>query len=577
MTVVGREDPSGEIGMRRRRWRERIPRWPFRGGGFWGIALFFSLMGCADRAPEAPSPGAGPSSAAVEDRPAYGDLLIEGSIGDASNLIPMLATDSASHSIAGLIFNGLVKYDKNLNLTGDLAKDWEVSPDGLTLTFHLRPGVRWHDGREFSAHDVMFGFQTITDKNTRTAYAGDFLEVKEAKVIDRYTFRVVYHRPFAPGLSSWGALVVLPKHLLEGVDIHQTPFSRKPVGTGPFRFREWKTGEKIVLEANPDYFDGRPYLDGYVFRIIPDLATMFLELKAGGLDLMNLTPLQYTRQTDTYKMRRDFRKYRYLAFGYTYLGYNLKDWKFQDRRVRQAISYAIDKKEIIGGVLLGLGLEATGPYKPDTPWYNPNVKRYPHDPEKSKSLLAEAGWKDTLGDGILRKDGKPFAFTILTNQGNEARAKCAEIIQRRLKAVGIQVKIRTVEWAAFINDFIDKRNFEAVILGWTLGQDPDLYDIWHSSKVKEKQLNFIHYQNPEVDALLERGRYTFDRQLRKACYDRIQEILAEDQPYTFLYVPYALPVVSARFRGIEPAPAGIGHNLYRWYVPKAQQRYVLQP
>lgn len=541
------------------------------------MVIFFFIAACGDRHPEGiPSPSATPVTAG-QNPPAYGDLLIEGSIGDASNLIPMLASDSASHRIAGLIFNGLVKYDKNLNLVGDLAKSWEVSPDGLTITFHLREGVKWHDGREFTVDDVLFGFRTITDKNTRTAYAGDFLEVKEARAVGRYGLRVTYKRPFAPGLASWGSLVVLPKHLLEGQDINKTPLSRRPIGTGPFRFREWKTGEKIVLEANPTYFEGRPYLDGYVFRIIPDPATMFLELKAGGLDLMNLTPLQYTRQTETYKMRRDFRKYQYLAFGYTYLGYNLRDPKFKDRRVRQAISHAIDKREIIEGVLLGLGLEATGPYKPDTPWYNPNVKKYPYDMAEAKRLLAEAGWKIAPGERVLRKEGQTFEFTILTNQGNEARAKCAEIIQRKLKEVGIQTKIRTVEWAAFINDFIDKRNFEAVILGWSLGQDPDLFDIWHSSKVKEKELNFISYNNPEVDELLARGRYTFDPKIRKACYDRVQEILAEDQPYTFLYVPYALPVISARFQGIEPAPAGIGHNMEKWNVPKPLQKYVLKP
>jgi peptide/nickel transport system substrate-binding protein len=514
---------------------------------------------------------------AEKSPPAYGDLLIQGSIGDASNLIPMLASDSASHDISGLIFNGLLKYNKDLNLVGDLADSWEVSQDGLTITFHLHPGVKWQDGREFSAEDVFFGFQTIINPNTRTAYAGDYHEVKEAKVIDRYTFRVTYKRPFAPGLASWGSLTVLPKHLLEGQDINTTPFSRKPVGTGPFLFKEWRTGEKIVLQENPLYFRGRPYVDGFITRIVPDPATMFLELESGGLDFMGLTPLQYKRQTDTRRMRRDFRKYRYLAFAYTYMGYNLGDWKFQDQRVRQAITYAIDKEEIIEGVLLGLGITATGPYKPDTPWYNPNVKKYPFDVEKAKKLLREAGWKQPNAEAILVKDGKPFEFTILTNQGNETRAKTAEIIQRRLKMVGIKVKIRTVEWAAFINDFIDKKNFEAVILGWTLGQDPDIYDIWHSSKVGPKELNFISFKNKEVDSLLEKGRYTFDPKVRKACYDRIQEILAEEQPYTFLYVPYALPIISSRFRGIEPAPAGITYNLEEWYVPKPLQKYVLKP
>lgn len=544
------------------------------------LIFFLPLFSCSSEtqegAPSSPPPVAD-SERPGDVAPAYGDLLIQGSIGDASNLIPMLATDSASHDIAGMIFNGLVKYDKDLKLVGDLAESWKVSQDGLTITFKLRKGVKWQDGEEFTAEDVMFGFQTITSPTTRTAYGGDFREVERAIVIDRYTFRVIYKRPFAPGLSSWGSLVVLPKHLLAGQDINTTPFSRKPVGTGPFRFKEWKTGEKIVLEANPTYFEGRPYLDGFVYRIIPDPATMFLELKAGGLDFAGLTPLQYKRQTETYKMRRDFRKYRYLAFAYTYLGYNLKDEKFKDVRVRQAISYAIDKNEIIQGVLLGLGLKATGPYKPDTQWYNPKVKKYPYDVEKAKTLLAKAGWRASEKDGTLQKDGKPFEFTILTNQGNETRAKCAEIIQRRLQTVGIKVKIRTVEWSAFINDFIDKKNFEAVILGWTLGQDPDIYDIWHSSKVGPKELNFISYKNPEVDDLLAKGRYTFDARVRKACYDRIQEILAEEQPYTFLYVPYALPIIHARFHGVKPAPAGIGYNMEKWYVPKPEQRYVLKP
>jgi len=546
----------------------------------WPIVILVSLSifsGCG-KGREEPQPGPAPTSSATgKSIPAQGDLLIMGSIGDASNLIPMLASDSASHDIASLIFNGLVKYDKDLKLVGSLAESWEISPDGLAITFKLRPGVKWQDGKELTAEDVMFGYETIINPNTRTAYSGDFKEVKEARVVDPYTFRVVYKRAFAPGLTSWGSLVVLPKHLLQGQDINTTPFSRRPLGTGPFRLKEWKTGEKIVLEANPLYFEGRPYLDGIVYRIIPDPATMFLELKAGGIDYMGLTPIQYNRQTETYKMRRDFRKYQYLAFAYTYLGYNLKDWKFQDVRVRQAISYALDKEEIIQGVQLGLGIIATGPYKPDTIWYNPNVAQYPYDPEKARKLLAEAGWGNERKDGILRKDGKPFEFMILTNQGNEARAKCAEIIQRRLAAVGIAVKIRTVEWAAFINNFIDQKNFEAVILGWTLGQDPDLYDIWHSSKVGPKELNFISYQNKEVDSLLEKGRYTFDQKVRKACYDRIQVILAEEQPYTFLYVPYALPIISARFEGVDPAPAGIGYNMYQWYVPKEEQRYVLKP
>jgi peptide/nickel transport system substrate-binding protein len=513
-------------------------------------------------------------SVQADDAPSYGDTIVVGSIGDASNLIPMLASDSASHDISGLIYNGLVKYDKDLNLVGDLAESWEVSPDGLTITFHLRRGVKWHDGTPFTAEDVLFGFRTITDPKTPTAYAGDYLEVKRAEVLGTHTFRVTYRKPFAPGLSTWGNLVVLPKHLLAGQDITKSKLTREPIGTGPYRFKQWLTQEKIVLESNPDYFEGRPYIDGYIYRIIPDPATMFLELKAGGVDWMGLTPIQYRRQTNYPAFDRAFRKYNYLPFSYTYLGYNLLSPLFQDKRVRQAISYAIDKEEIIKVVLLGLGEISTGPYKPGAWYYNPHVNRYPYDPERAKELLREAGWEDSDGDGILDRDGEPFEFTILLNWGNQSRLNSAEIIQWRLGQIGIKVKLRVMEWASFINEYIDKKRFEAVILGWSTGVDPDQYDIWHSSKTDYKELNFISYKNREVDALLEQARRVFDREERKQYYFRFQEILAEEQPYTFLFVPYALPVIHARFRGIEPAPAGISYNFIRWYVPTREQRVL---
>jgi len=506
--------------------------------------------------------------------PAYGDIIVSGSIGDASNLIPLLSSDSTSHEISSMVFNGLVKYDKNLNIVGDLAESWELSKGGLVITFRLRKGVTWHDGRPFTAQDVLFTYQVTIDPKTPTAYSGDFLKVKKAEVLNDYTFRVTYDKPFAPALMSWGS-AILPKHLLAGKDITASSLARHPVGTGPYMFKEWVPGQKIVLISNPDYFEGRPYIDGNIMRIIPDTATMFLELRSNGIDRMNLTPLQYTRQTENNLFRNNYNKYRYLSFSYTYLGYNLINPLFSDKRVRQAIAYGINKDEIIQGILLGLGKAATGPYKPGTWVYNPNVKTYPYDPRKARELLAEAGWKDTNGDGILEKDGQPFVFEIITNQGNDIRAKCAEIIQRHLAELGIKVKIRVLEWAAFVNDFINKRRFDATILGWTIPLDPDIYDVWHSSKTGPQELNFISYKNEEVDKLIEKGRGTFDQQERKKYYDRIQEILAEEQPYTFLYVPDALPIVHARFRGIEPAPLGIGHNFIKWYVSKEEQKLVM--
>jgi peptide/nickel transport system substrate-binding protein len=507
--------------------------------------------------------------------PAYGDLFIDASIGDASTLLPPLAMDSSSASINGLIYNGLVKYDGNLNLVGDLAESWDISPDGLTITFHLRKGVKWHDGAPFTAQDVLFTYQVMVDPKTPTAYAGDYLQVKKAEAPDDHTFRVTYPQPFAPALGSWG-LSILPQHLLAGQDLTKSPLGRRPVGTGPYIFQEWRAGEKITLAYNPNYFEGRPYLNGFVYLVKPDTATMFMELKAGNIDRMGLNAMQYTRQTEYPKFQRLYNKYRYMPFSYIYLGYNLNDSRFADRRVRQALTHAINKKEIIDGVLMGLGEEATGPYKPGTWYYNPNVPKFPYDPARAKALLNEAGWRPDAR-GILTKDGRPFEFTILTNQGNDTRVRTAEIIQSRLRQVGILVHIRTVEWAAFVKEFIQKGRFEAILLGWNTGLDPDQYDIWHSSKIKPGELNVTHYQNPEVDRLLDEGRHTFDREKRRQAYFRFQEILAEDQPYTFLFVPDALPAISRRFRGIKPAPAGIDYNFIKWYVPKGEQKYTMSP
>jgi peptide/nickel transport system substrate-binding protein len=517
-------------------------------------------------------------SGADDGGPAYGDTLVQASIGDISGLIPNLTSDSASHEIGGHIYSNLVRTDKELRPEGEVAERWDISKDEMTITFYLRKGVKWHDGEAVTAEDVDFTYRYMIDPKTPTAYAEPFRQVRHAEVVDPYTYRVTYEKPYAPALLSWG-LWRLPRHILEpawkaGVDLRTTRQNRFPVGSGPYRFGEWKTGEKVVLEANSEYFEGRPYLKRVVYRIIPDQSTIFLELKARNIDLASLTPIQYRRQTEYPAFLKSFHRYRYLSNSYAYLGFNLRDARFQDRRVRQAIAHAINKQEIIEGVLLGLGRPAVGPYKPGTWWYKEDVKTFPFDPERAKALLAEAGWRRATADGILERDGKPFSFTIRTNQGNMVRQQTAEIIQRRLRAVGIDVKIHIVEWAAFLNTFIRKKDFEAIILGWGLGLDPDQYEIWHSSQTGSEELNHISYKNPKVDELLEAGRRTFNQEKRTAIYGELQDVLADDQPVIFLYVPDALPVVSARVQGIEPAPAGIMYNFIKWYVPSAQQRYT---
>ena len=512
-----------------------------------------------------------PANGAAAEARDDGDRIVFGSIGEASNLIPYLTSDSASHEIADMLYIAPLRFSRDLEPEAWAAESWTQEDGGRVLRFTLRKGILWEDGVELTAEDVAFTYRLVTDPATASPYADDFLQIKEFKVLDRYTFEVRYEAFFARAISTW-MNPILPRHLLEGQNIRATSFSRRPVGAGPYRLKSWEPGSRIVLEASPTYFLGKPHIEQVVYRVIPDNATMFLETRAGRLDVMNLSPEQYLRQTSGPQWEREFVKYRYLGSAYVFLGFNMLHPFFQDKRVRRAVSCAINRDDIVKGVLLGQGVPAFGPYKPGTWAYHPSLKPTAQDLPRARALLKEAGFEDRDGDGILDRDGKPLAFTILTNQGNEQRILAATVIQSQLRAVGVGVRIRTVEWAAFIHEFVNKGRFDAVMLGWTITQDPDIYAVWHSSQAHDGGLNFTRFVNEELDALLERARSIPDRDERARLYRRIQELLDEEQPYCFLFVPYSLPIVQRRFHGIEPALAGIMYNFDDWWVPREEQR-----
>ena len=503
-----------------------------------------------------------------------GGTMIDAMTGEPSGLIAMIAGESAASAIAGNIFNSLLKYDKNLDLTGELAQSWEVSADQRTITFHLKPNLKWADQRPLSSADVLFTWQKVTDDNTRTPYGSDFKLVSKAEAPDAQTFRVTYAVPYAPALDTWAGLHILPKHLLQDQDINNTAFARHPVGSHYYKLSDWKNGQYLKLSRNPYASQGQANIEHLLSRIIPDKAAQFLELSADNIDSMALNPIQYAR---IFPSRPDLSKniglYKELGNSYSYMGFNLKRKPFDDVRVRQAINYAIDKQEIIDGVLLGLGEPVASPYKPGTRWSNPKLMPYPYDPNKARALLREAGFVDTNGDGILEKDGKPFSFEILTNQ-NKEREMTAVLIQRRLKEVGIEVNIRVLEWASFLGRFIKPKQFDAVVLGWSLSLDPDQYGIWHSSQQAPGQFNFISYSNPQADKLLEAGRIELDPDKRMKIYHAFSKILLEDSPVIYLSAGYGLSAIHKRVKGISsPAPAaGIGHNTYEWFIPKAYYR-----
>jgi peptide/nickel transport system substrate-binding protein len=517
---------------------------------------------------------AGKIDYSVSYPPSNGGTMINAMTGEPSSLIYMVAGESASATIASNIFNSLLKYNQNLDLAGELAEGWQVSADQKTITFKLKPNLKWADGKPLTSADVLFTWQLVTDEKTHSPYASDYQLVKQAQAPDPLTFKVTYEKAYAPALDSWSGLQILPKHLLEGQDVHTSAFARKPIGSSYYQLDSWTHGENIKLSRNASSVLGEANIEKLVTRIIPDNSAQFLELMADNIDSMGLDPIKYSRIIPARPdLQEKLNLYKELGNSYTYMGFNLKHKPFDDIRVRKAINYAIDKQEIIDGVYLGLGINIASPYKPGTRWSNPALQPYPYDPAKAKMLLKEAGFVDTNGDGILERDGKPFAFEIVTNQ-NKEREKSAVLIQRRLKEVGIDVKIRAIEWASFISRFIKTGDFDVVVLGWGLGLDPDQYNIWHSSQQAPGQFNFIGYNNPKVDNLLEQGRTELNPDKRMIIYHEFAKELLEDSPIVYLSAGYGLTAINKRVQGImDPVPpAGVGYDSQKWYIPEPLRR-----
>ncbi len=421
------------------------------------------------------------------------------------------------------------------------------------VLFRLRDDVLWHDGAPFTSRDVRFTYDAIMDDRVASPRKSDYELVLSMETPDPRTVRVVYRRPFSPALESW-MMSILPAHLLEGVAPDQWPvkFNRAPVGTGPFKFAEWKTNQFVRVVRNDDYFRGRPHLDGIVFRTLPDPLTLRLAFETRQVDFWAADPWAVGA------FRKDPRFTLFSAPGnsYNYTGWNLRRPLFKDHRVRLALAHAVNVDQMIRYVLYGYGTQSTGIFTPEMWFFNPRIRPFGHDPEKARRLLDDAGWKPGP-DGILTKDGERFAFTLITNNGNAVRSDIATLVQADLKAVGIEVKVEMYEWAVFLKNFVNKGDFDAVVLGWALGQGFDQFQIWHSSQTGPEQLNMVGYKSAEADRLLEAIREEFDREKIIAMCGELQQLIYDDQPYLFLFVPQGTSVMwKDAFRVRRPGPDG---------------------
>jgi ABC-type transport system substrate-binding protein len=434
------------------------------------------------------------------------------------------------------------------------------------IAFRLRRGVRFHDGRELTAKDVRFTYETIVDPRNLSPRVPDFEPIKAVETPDPYTVRVTYKELFQPGFESWG-MGILPEHLLNRealaaearaaskdpatFSVRDSGFNRRPVGSGPFRFAEWESDVSIRLIRNDDYWEGPPNFREYFMRIIPDVLTSELAFYAGTADVYGAQAHQVAR------LRNDSRFHvnSLLGLGYSYIGYNLRRPQFQDVRVRTALGMAIDVDEIIRYVLYRQGRWTTGPYPQQTAYYDPDVQPLPYDPGGAERLLAEAGWRKNA-QGILEKDGKPLAFTLITNSGNEERQAIMVIAQNAWRRLGVKVEILALEWAVFIRERVNKLDFDAVVLGWSMGLDADIYQIFHSSQTGPQQLNFVGYANPRADELMVRIRREYDDARQTAMARELHRLIARDQPYTFLYVRQALALLDGKIVRMVRRPDG---------------------
>ncbi len=443
------------------------------------------------------------------------------------------------------------------------------------VEFELRDGVRFHDGHEFDAGDVEFTYKAIMDDANLSPRKSDFEPIERLEIDGPKRVTIYYKRLFSPALSAW-TIGILPEHILTaeaatlGKGMREFAFNRTPVGTGAYSFDTWQSDELIHLRRNEQYWDGAPLYESYYYRVIPDTLTQEVEFRAGAIDVYSPQPHQAAR----YAVDEQYQAFSSLANGYSYIGYNTRKPLFADPKVRKALSMAINVDDIISYVLYGQGERTTGPYAKNTVWYDDSVQPVPFDPAGAVAILEELGWRKNA-DGWLEKDGKLFEFNLISNNGNLIRKSIMSIAQNAWRDIGIKCNTQLFEWAVFLKDFINTGSFDATVLGWSMGIDPDLYQVWHSSESGPNQLNFVGFNDANADALIERIRLEYDPDKQRDLAHQLHGIIAEQQPYTFLYAGRSTRVLDRKIvmrtasGGHEPVRSSDGGDLFfhmnRWF------------
>ncbi len=481
----------------------------------------------------------------------------------------------ANWIVGGNIFESLLEYDYDeVELKPLLAESYEVSSDGLEMTFRLRKDIHFSDGVPITTDDVIFSYQTIINPDVDAhALANYYYPIKKVIQIDSHTVKFVLRELYFKGFEIGGLMPIVPKHIYEFSDAAEFNKRRSnPVGSGPYLFEKWDVGREIVLRRNENYWGRRPKLKKIVFRVITNEVAALQALRSHQVDFMVPNSEQFVELSEEEEFVKEFECLSYWnpGVGYSYIGWNQSTAFFGDRRVRLAMTHLVDRKTIIKHLMKGLGRIVTGPFYVLGKQYDSSIEPWPYDPERAKQLLDETGWRDTDGDGMRDKEGVPFRFKFMIVSGYLPGEQIAKLLKDEMAKAGIDLIPDPYEWSVF-EERLNRRSFDATMLAWggTVLADP--YQIWHSSQIKGRGSNRVGFDHPEADAIIEEARRTLDESERNKLYHRFHRILHKEQPYTFFRARPSLRFLDKRFKNVKVHKLGL--NPHEWYVPKEEQRY----
>ncbi len=512
-----------------------------------------------------------PPEAILDGEPAPGGTVVIGLLGDIQSWNPYLAEDVDSAQILSLVYPSLAIEQTDYRLhppsfAPHLATSWEWSEDRLQLVFHLARNARWSDGVPVTADDVVYSWATQVSDEVAWPYASskDFIEKVEA--VDSHTVRFTFSDVYPYQLMDANDGLIIPSHLWGSIPYgrwQDTDWEALAVAAGPFVKASHIRQQEIALERHVGYWKpDRPYLDRVVWRIVPSKTALLTQLITGDVDLMTLVP---PGDTDRIRQNPALELIIFPDRGYSQIRWNLRRPGLDDRRVRRALSLAIDCDTLIDVVYNGYARRATGPILSSMWAFNRGLEPLPHDPDTARSLLAEAGWSDHDGDGVVDRDGRPLRLELMTNAESDIRQDSVLLVEEDLARIGVKVVPRFVEWGTMLAAE-RQGEFDAILSRWIEPTVIDLSGVWHSAAPGEPTLNSIGYSNAEVDQLLAAVDLATDFDTQKPLFDRIQELIVSDQPYTFLAETVALVGLNSRVRGADINDATPYFNLDEWYV-----------